>query len=126
MPIKAEVLKRAVTEVASYLARLEPERITTADAAELFALFAELGRLGAAGQVLLAPRVAQSDVWRTGGHRSAASWLAQTSGTGHGEAIATLETAERLENLPDTTQALRDGRLSGPQVTVWESPQPAG
>ena len=57
--------------------QLDPERITTAQAAELFGLFAELNRLGAAGQVLLGPRVAQSDAWKNEGHRSAASWVAK-------------------------------------------------
>jgi hypothetical protein len=111
-----EVPRRAVKEIAAYLARLEPERITTAHAAELFGLFAELTRLGSAGQVLLTPRVAESDAWKNEGHRSAASWVARATGTGLGDAIATFETAERLQSLPRTTEALRTGALSGPQV----------
>ncbi len=111
-----EVPRKAVSAVAAYLATLEPERITTAQAAELFGLFAELTRLGSAGQVLLTPRVAQSDAWKNEGHRSAASWVAKATGTGLGDAIATLETAERLQSLPRTTEALRNGMLSAPQV----------
>jgi Domain of unknown function (DUF222) len=111
-----EVPKRAVADMAAYLARLEPDRVTTAQASELFGLFAELTRLGSAGQVLLAARVRESDAWKNEGHRSAASWVAQATGTGLGDAIATLETAERLEFLPQTTEALRTGALSAPQV----------
>jgi hypothetical protein len=111
-----EVPRRAVNEIAAYLADLEPERITTTQATELFGLFAELTRLGSAGQVLLTPRVAQSDAWKNEGHRSAASWVARATGTGLGDAIATLETAERLQSLPRTTEALRNGTLSGAQV----------
>jgi hypothetical protein len=111
-----EVPRRAVSDISAYLAGLEPERITTAQATELFGLFAELTRLGSAGQVLLSPRVAQSDTWKAEGHRSAASWLAKKTGTGLGEAIASLETAERLQSLPRTTEALRTGKLSAPQV----------
>ncbi|HLN41168.1 MAG TPA: DUF222 domain-containing protein [Acidimicrobiales bacterium] len=111
-----EVPRRAVSDISAYLARLEPERITSAQATELFGLFAELTRLGSAGQVLLGPRVAQSDAWKGEGHRSAASWVAKKTGTGLGDAIATLETAERLRSLPRTTEALRNGTLSGPQV----------
>ena len=37
-------------------------------------------------------------------------------GTGLGDAIGSLETAERLESLPRTTEALRTGQLSAPQV----------
>jgi len=105
-----------VSAVAAYLGTLEPDRITTAQATELFGLFAELTRLGSAGQVLLTPRVAQSDAWKNEGHRSAASWVAKATGTGLGDAIATLETAERLQSLPMTTEALRNGMLSAPQV----------
>jgi hypothetical protein len=111
-----EVPKRAVADMTAYLARLEPDRVTTAQASELFGLFAELARLGSAGQVLLASRVRESDAWKNEGHRSAASWVAQATGTGLGDAIATLETAERLEFLPQTTEALRTGALSAPQV----------
>jgi hypothetical protein len=68
-----EIPTRAVNQVADYLSRLEPERITSAQAAELFGLFAQLTRLGSAGQVLLAPRMAQSDEWKNDGHRSPAS-----------------------------------------------------
>jgi hypothetical protein len=111
-----EIPKRAVADITAYLARLEPDRVTTAQASELFGLFAELTRLGSAGQVLLAARVRESDAWKNEGHRSAASWVAQATGTGLGDAIATLETAERLEFLPQTTEALRNGALSAPQV----------
>ena len=111
-----EIPRRAVSDISTYLAQLDPERITTTQATELFGLFAELTRLGSAGQVLLSSRVAQSDTWKNEGHRSAASWLAKQTGTGLGEAIASLETAERLQSLPRTTEALRNGKLSAPQV----------
>ena len=110
------VPRRAIEELSAYLSGLEPECITTADATELFSLFAELARLGAAGQTLMAARAAKGDAWRRAGHRSAASWMARQSGTGLGEAVGLLETAERLEALPDTTDALRRGELSATQV----------
>jgi Domain of unknown function (DUF222) len=111
-----DVPRRAIEEIAAYLARLEPERITSAQAAELFGLFAELTRLASAGQVLLTPRVAESDTWMKEGHRSPESWMAKETGTGLGDAIATAETAQRLRALPKTTDALRRGALSAPQV----------
>lgn len=116
MSLPFAIPKRAVADITAYLARLEPDRVTTSQASELFGLFAELTRLGSAGQVLLAARVRESDAWKNEGHRSAASWVAQATGTGLGDAIATLETAERLEFLPQTTEALRNGTLSAPQV----------
>lgn len=110
------MLRRAVDAVAGCIRHLEPDRVSTGDATALFGLLAEMGRLVSAGQLLLAPRVAQSDSWKADGHRSAASWVAKETGTGLGDAIATLETADRLFRLPETEEALRDGRLSAPQV----------
>ena len=49
-------------------------------------------------------------------HRSAASWLATTTGSSVGSAVGALETARRLENLPATAEAHRAGRLSEAQA----------
>ena len=113
---KFAVPRRAVADLSAYLADLDPALITTAQAAELYAVFAEVRRLGSAGELLLAPRAAQSEGWKDDGHRSAAAWMAATSGTGLGEAIATLETGTRLEALPATAEAVRRGTLSAPQA----------
>lgn len=107
--------RRALTE---HLAGADPDRVTTAQAAELVALFAEIERLGSAGKVLYANRAAESTVWRDEGHRSAASWMAEKSKTGMGEALATLETGSALQSLPATSEALRRGHLSASQVKV--------
>src|ERR1700691_904105 len=111
-----EVPRKAVKDIGAYIAGLEPDLITSAQAVELFGLFAELTRLASAGQVLLGPRAAESDAWKIEGHRSRASWVAKEPGIGLGEAIATLETAQHLRSLPATTEALRSGALSAPQV----------
>ncbi len=111
-------LKNARRDVARHLAAADPDRVTTAQAAELLELFAEIERLGAAGKVLYTKRAAESTVWRDQGHRSAASWMAEKTKTGMGDAIATLETAAALQSLPATSDALRRGDLSAPQVKV--------
>jgi hypothetical protein len=61
-------------------------------------------------------RVAETQVWASEGDRSAAHWLARTTGSTVGAAVATVETARRLEELSATEDALRSGRLSAPQV----------
>ena len=111
-------LETARKEVARQLSGADPDRVTTADAAKLMELFAEIERLGAAGKVLFAGRAAQGIVWRDEGHRSAASWMAEKTGTALGEAVGMLETSEALQSLPETTDALRRGELSGAQVKV--------
>ena len=66
-------------DIGAYIAGLEPDLITSAQAVELFGLFAGLTRLASAGQVLLGPRAAESDAWKIEGHRSPASWVAKES-----------------------------------------------
>ena len=111
-------LKNARRDVARHLAEADPDRVTTAQAAELVGVFAELERLAVAGRTLYAKRAAESLTWRDEGHRSVASWMASTTGSGLGEALATLETSEALASLPETTEALRRGELSSSQLKV--------
>src|SRR5207237_3583671 len=75
-------------------------------------------RLVVAAKTLLARRAAESGRWRAKGDRSPAHWLARTTGTSVGQARATLETAERLRELPATEEALRAGKLSATQASV--------
>jgi hypothetical protein len=110
----SEVLASARALVAS----LDASALAPSEAASSFKQFAELENLAAAGKLLVAPKVAESDEWARDGHRSAAEWIAQTSGTSVGSAKAIAETAKRVEQLPATTDALRSGGLSVAQVTA--------
>ncbi|MGH9032970.1 MAG: DUF222 domain-containing protein, partial [Acidimicrobiia bacterium] len=65
---------------------------------------------------LLAHRVAETNAWRDGGHRSAAHWIADTTGETVGAATRTLETARALEALPETDAAFRAGAISATQA----------
>ena len=96
--------------------RLEPDYLSTEEATGLVKLFAEVERLGAAGKTLLARRVERSGAWKTGGHRSAAHWMAEATGVPVGQAVGTLQTARALEHLPATTEAYRSGELSEARV----------
>jgi hypothetical protein len=104
-----EVLRQAVDG-------FEPGRYSGADAAKRHRLFTAGERVWAAGRLAAAGRVEDSNHWRAEGHRSAASWLAATEGISVGAAITALDTAHRLETLPATAQALRDGQLSESQT----------
>jgi hypothetical protein len=111
-------LRQARQQVAGQLAQAEPDRFTTAQAVELMTLFAEIERLGAAGTVLFSKRATESSAWRDEGRRSAASWVAEKTKAGIGDASATLETAAALPSLPETSDALRRGELSAPQLRL--------
>jgi hypothetical protein len=66
----------------------------------------------------LALRLADSDVWRTQGDRSAAHLLARKAGMGVGAARDALTTAERAKGLPGVESALRRGELSPGQASA--------
>jgi len=98
------------------LDELEPRCFDGDGAARLLKLFAEAERLAAAGKAMMARRVEETNAWRRDGARSAADWLAATTGSSVGAAVGTLETARRLEKLPATAELQRQGRLSEVQV----------
>src|SRR5712691_8548004 len=95
---------------------LEPETLAADAAADLVDVFARIEKLAGAGKALAARRVADSNLWRGAGERSAAHWLARRAGASVGAAMATLETAARLSELPSVDAAVRAGELSGVQA----------
>jgi hypothetical protein len=85
-------------------------------AAEVFEDAARAERLCTSIKSRLARRVEETKVWRAGGHRSAAHWVAETTGETVGSAERALETARTLEELPETDAAFRAGELSVTQA----------
>ena len=111
-----DVVESMRIELREAVRGLDATALRPLEAKALVEAFAEMGRLCDAGKTLAAPTVAASTVWARNGCRPFEEWLAQVSGTGVGEAITTSETAKRLEHLPSTEQALREGKLSRVQV----------
>jgi Domain of unknown function (DUF222)/HNH endonuclease len=95
---------------------LEPWRLDGPGSAELVELAARGERICTSIKALAARRVEETKVWREGGHRSAAHWVAEATGETVGAATRTLETARALDALPATDEAFRAGRLSETQV----------
>ena len=98
------------------LARFEPGDSGGDEAVQLLRLFAEGERLCAAGKVLAAGRVSETEVWRRVGWRSLADWMAQASGAKRGRAAEVVEVAARLGDCPVAESELRAGRLSEAQA----------
>lgn len=67
-------------------------------------------------KVQAAARVAASAAWRAEGDRTAADWLARTTGTTAAEAARAVTTGERLNDLPATKAAVARGELSPQQA----------
>jgi Domain of unknown function (DUF222)/HNH endonuclease len=107
---------RAVETLEMASRDLEPGVLEGRDAARLLEVVARGERLCAAMKARLARRVDQTRVWRDAGHRSAAHFVAATTGTTVGAASRTLETARALDELPATEAAFRAGELSETQA----------
>ena len=111
-----EEVRTAVAALEAAAREVEPDRFDGNDAADLLEVFGRGERVCAAAKTLLARRVAESGIWRDGGHRSAAHWVAEATGETVGAACRTLETARALEHLPETDAAFRSGQLSEVQA----------
>ncbi len=119
----SEIVGELVARARGVLGSFDPAALTGAAAKRLVAEFAELKRLASAGEMLAAGRVAQTGAWvgEDGAFRDVGAWMAHVAGTSVGRARATVETAERLGSLPETSAALRAGSLSEVQVDVITS-----
>jgi hypothetical protein len=110
------VADSATAVLTPLLAELDPDRLTGGDAVRLYRSFVAVERLAMAGKTLLAPRIDHSGVWQHSGHRNAASLIAELEGVSTGQARSVLEVGRRLEELPRTEDALRQGSLSPSKV----------
>jgi len=123
-----EKLSHIECELRRELSDFEPERVTTAQAASVLKAACAIEQLAGSLRLLATRRAAESRIWASEGHRSAASWVSEVSKSSYGEALSMIETAEQLACLPQTTEALRNGELSRAQVkevTVAASDHPA-
>jgi hypothetical protein len=94
------------------VAGLDPDLHTASDARVVMEELARLERTAAAAKVRFARRVAQTDVWQGDRDRTAAHWLARMTGCTVSGAVDQLQTAEKIESLPEVAEAFRSGALS--------------
>jgi hypothetical protein len=116
MAVRAREL--VVGQLRRVLSRLEPALLSGPQAVSLVEWFATVERLAAAGKAKVAARAVATNQWRRSGDRSPEHWLARLSGTTVGAAKDVLDTARRLEQLPETDRAVRAGRLSPQQASA--------
>jgi len=126
--MKVAVFEKALGDFQHELSDFDPALISSGDAARAFAVFTDLEKTISAARTLVTARATDAGDWKAEGHRSPASWVAEKTGTGFGEASGMLESSERLVGLPETTEALRRGGLSGAQLkeitaTAAQNPQ---
>lgn len=101
-----------------YATRFDPALVSASDAASVVEDAAAIEKMAATVKSLAAARVAETDVWKRSGERSAAHDLARTTGTSVGQAKEALETGRKLRDLPATADAARRGELSSQQAAA--------
>jgi hypothetical protein len=106
----------ATESLAALVATLDPGEMPVSEGARLVELGDRIGRLGHAVRLAGTAKVATSGAWEGKGDRSAAEWLARTTGTSMSDAIGTVATAQQLDQLPGTAAAVRRGELSPAQA----------
>lgn len=101
-----------VSSLRDVVSELDAGSMSGADAVRLVELFSEGERLCAAGRTLAAGRVQRSPEWSAAGYRTPAQWMAAHTKVTVNQAITALETARRLEKLPQTREQFVAGKLS--------------
>ena len=104
--------------MSSIVRALEPDAVPLAEVVSLWDDFDAIERHAAAAKMLLARRVEESRAWARAGHRSAAEFLAERSGSSVGAAHTQLEVSEKLERLPAVERVVRDGEFSGAKTAL--------
>jgi len=104
--------------MSKYATRFDPARIVARDAARVIEDAAAIKNMAATIEAMAAARVAETELWKRDGDRSAAHQPARTTGATVGQARDALEAARRLQDLPATEAAARRGELSAQQVAV--------
>jgi len=114
--MRLAVLKRALVDIRGELSDFEPSLISSADAALVFGVLAELEKTISGALTVVTSRATEAGHWKKEGHRSPAGWVAEKLGSGLGTGSARLESSERLVSLPQTNEAVRRGELSEVQL----------
>jgi Domain of unknown function (DUF222) len=103
--------------LAELVDRLDPDLLTGGAARELWGVLDSAERLCAAGKTLLARRIAATHQ-RDRGSRTPAEELARHCGGTTGQAKDSIDTSQRLPELPPVEAALRRGHLSPAQANL--------
>jgi hypothetical protein len=113
-----EFFVRANREYREQVAGLDVDAMLGSDARRLAVLAEEMRRAADALLTMAIGRVNASGAWAGGNARSAEDWVARTTGASWGEAKGKVQLATGLRALPDTTDALVQGRISGAQAAL--------
>ncbi len=111
-----KALERIRDVLGRFAEAFDPALVTAGDAQRVVAVASTIEKMAAAIKTLAAARVAETDLWRTSGARSAAHELARQTGVGVGAAKDAITAGKRLRQLPLAAGAAKAGELSQQQA----------
>ncbi len=114
-------IRVALATLTGFVRSARPRSISGEEAREIVALLAEAERICASGIALFSPRVIETGAFAKEGFASAPDWLGAVSGISASAAKARLIAAERAQELPEVSEALHEGALSSPQLSLVTS-----
>jgi hypothetical protein len=88
------------------------------DACVVLSALVGVERAVVAARLVVQRRAVVGEAWKTGGSPSPQVWLAGLTGETPAGAARSLETAEQLAGLPDTSRELAEGRVSATQASL--------
>jgi hypothetical protein len=101
-----------------YTAGFDAALLSGAQAEQAVDAAGVIERLAAAVKSMAAVRAADAGAWKRAGERSPAHHLARATGSSVGQAADIIDTARRLEKLPEVAAAARSGELSAQQASA--------
>ncbi len=109
-------LKNAVTHLREITLRIDVDVIDGKAAAELVRISEDARRVIDGLRTSAIGRVGTTEVWRVGGSKNSAEWVALHTGAPIYEAQAVVILADQLRHLPQTVEAMNSGRISTAQA----------
>jgi hypothetical protein len=113
-----EFFVRANRDYRERVLGIDVDTMLGADARRLAVLAEEMKRAADALLTIAIARVNSSGAWAEGKSRSAEEWVSRTTGASWGDAKGKVELANSLRSLPETSEALIEGRISGSQAAL--------
>lgn len=104
--------------LAGWASRFDPACVPAADCAAVVKEAAAIKNIAAILEAMAAARLADTSGWRSEGDRSAAEWLARTTGTTAIQAQRAIQTGQRLDGLSATAEVAKRGELSPGQASA--------
>jgi hypothetical protein len=113
-----DTLHTARMTLESLTGDFEPDALSGEEAVRVVAVLGVISRLTEGMLGRAAKRVADTSVYVRDGDCDAAQFFARVVGVGANDAQRVLRTARKVERLPATAAAVREGRLSGRQAEL--------